>query len=151
MNTAMIKPRWSFITIVLMVFGFILWWPLGLAMLAYIIWGESFGGSSEKAENWVNEKKAWAKKHRRQHHSRGAHRASGNAAFDEYRDEQLKRLEEERTRLDEEIRNFSDYMQNLHKARDREEFDHYMNSRKNNPAGADFSTDAKGKTKSIKK
>ncbi len=153
MSTALIKPRWSFITIALMVLGFILWWPLGLAMLAYIIWGENFDGSSEKAERWIDEKKTWAKKHRRNRHARcrGSHRGSGNAAFDDYRDEQLKRLEEERRRLDEEISNFSDYMHNLHKARDREEFDRYMNSRKDNQPSADFSTDSSAQTKKTTK
>src|SRR5262245_58649595 len=48
MNTAIIKPQWSPFTIALMVLGFIVFWPLGLAMLAYIIWGEHFGGSAEK-------------------------------------------------------------------------------------------------------
>ncbi len=132
-----------------MVLGFILWWPLGLAMLAYIIWGENFGGSSEKAERWINDKKEWAKKHRRNRSN--SFRSSGNAAFDEYRDEQLKRLEEERRRLDEEINKFSEYMHNLQKARDREEFDRYMNSRSNNQTNADFSTDSSAQTKKNKK
>ena len=44
MNTAIIKPQWGPLTIALMVLGFVVWWPLGLAMLAYILWGEMFGG-----------------------------------------------------------------------------------------------------------
>jgi len=145
MSTALIKPRWSFITIALMVVGFIVWPPLGLAMLAYIIWGENFGGTSEKAQDWVNDKKAWAKKHRNNRRCHKSHRrsGSGNAAFDEYRDEQLKRLEEERRHLDEEISNFTQYMENLHKARDREEFDSYMNSRADNGASASAKTKTK--------
>ena len=126
MNTALIKPEWSFLTIVLMILGFILWWPLGLAMLAYILWGERFGGSAEKAEEWVKSKKKWAKKCRSHRHGY----SSGNAAFDDYRAEQLERLEKERQRLDDEIKEFQDYMHNLHKARDREEFDRFMSNRK---------------------
>lgn len=128
MNTAIIKPEWSFLTIALMVLGFIIFWPLGLAMLAYILWGERFGGSAEKAEAWVKSKKHWAKGCR--HHYRGGRHSSGNAAFDAYRDEQLKRLEEERRRLDEEVNEFHEYMRNLHMARDREEFDRFMRERK---------------------
>lgn len=137
MNTSIIKPEWSFITIALMVLGFIVFWPLGLAMLAYILWGERFGGSAEKAEDWVRSKKAWAKGCR--HNYRGHHRrpGSGNAAFDEYREEQLKRLEEERRRLDEEIAEFHDYMRNLHMARDREEFDRFMRERGARRTGGD--------------
>ena len=58
MNTAMIKPQWGPLTIALMVLGFVVFWPLGLAMLAYILWGEMFGGSSEKAEAWARDRKS---------------------------------------------------------------------------------------------
>lgn len=128
MNTAIIKPEWSFATIVLMVLGFIIFWPLGLAMLAYILWGERFGGSADKAEAWIKSKKRWVKNCRQ--HQHGYRHSSGNAAFDGYREDQLKRLEEERQRLDAEVSEFHDYMHNLHKARDREEFDRFMQSRK---------------------
>ncbi len=138
MSTAIIKPRWSFFTIVIMVFGFILWWPLGLGMLAYIIWGENFGGSAEKAEKWVDGKKEWARKQKR--HYKGRNNSSGNEAFDEYRDEQFRRLDEERRRLDKEVNEFSDYMDNLQKARDREEFDRYMDSRSQQGDGFSQST-----------
>ena len=125
MNTAIIKPQWSPLTIALMVLGFIVFWPLGLAMLAYILWGEKFGGSAERAEQWVSKQKAWCNGSRRGH---GFSR-SGNVAFDQYREEQLRRLEEERRRLDEEINEFQDYMRNLRMARDREEFDRFMRER----------------------
>ena len=48
MTTAIIKPQWSPLTIALMVMGFIIFWPLGLAVLGYILWGEKFGGSPER-------------------------------------------------------------------------------------------------------
>ncbi|HWA18174.1 MAG TPA: DUF2852 domain-containing protein [Devosia sp.] len=134
MNTAIIKPQWGPLTIALMVLGFILWWPLGLAMLAYILWGERFGGSAEKAEAWMSKSRAWCNEQSHRHHGSYGNwgRSSGNAAFDDYRAEQLKRLDEERKRLDEEIREFHEYMRNLHKARDREEFDRFMNQRGSN-------------------
>jgi hypothetical protein len=133
MNHAIIKPQWGPFTIALMVLGFVVWWPLGLAMLAYILWGEMFGGSSEKAEAWMNKSKAWCQNNNYRHHGNGNWRhSSGNAAFDEYRAEQLKRLEEERKRLDEEINQFHEYMRNLRMARDREEFDRFMQNRGSN-------------------
>lgn len=137
MSTAIIKPQWSFLTIALMVLGFIIFWPLGLAMLAYIIWGEKFGGSSEKAEEFFKSKRKEWKKHERRHGRGRGHRSSmtGNAAFDSYRDEQLDRLDEERRRLDEEVKAFGEYMDNLAKARDREEFDRFMRERRNNENG----------------
>ena len=136
MNAAFIKPQWSPLTIALMVLGFVIFWPLGLAMLAYILWGEMFGGSSDKAEAWVNRSKAWCQDSKSRHHGYNNWRnSSGNAAFDEYRAEQLKRLEEERKRLDEEIHQFHEYMRNLRMARDREEFDRFMRERNGNSPG----------------
>ncbi|HHG90135.1 MAG TPA: DUF2852 domain-containing protein [Devosia sp.] len=137
MSTSIIKPEWSFITIALMVLGFVIWWPLGLAVLAYILWGERFGGSSEKAERWVHKQKgAWScAKGRR----RGRRHSSGNVAFDEYREEQMKRLDEERKRLDEEINQFQDFVHNLRMARDREEFDRFMRERGDNQSGSYYS------------
>lgn len=133
MSTAIIKPQWSPITIALMVVGFIVFWPLGLAMLAYILWGEKFGGSQDRAERWVNKQKShWCGPNgfRRSHFS-----GSGNAAFDDYREEQLRRLEEERRRLDDEIEAFHEHMRNLRMARDREEFDRFMRDRNANRQG----------------
>jgi hypothetical protein len=133
MSTAIIKPQWGPLTIALMVLGFIVFWPLGLAMLAYIIWGEKFGGSAEKAGSWMNQKRAWAEncgsRHSNRHYGGYGRHSSGNAAFDDYREQQLKRLDEERKRLDDEINAFHEHMRNLRMARDREEFDRFMSER----------------------
>ena len=136
MNTALIKPAWSPLTIALMVLGFIIFWPLGLAVLGYILWGEKFGGSPEKAYAYWNKARSFVSANKGQHFGHGfAASSSGNAAFDEYRSEQLRRLEEERRRLDEEIEAFREYMANLHKAKDREEFDRFMGERGGNRQG----------------
>ena len=138
MNTAIIKPQWSPLTIILMVLGFIVFWPLGLAVLGYILWGEKFGGSPEKAQAYWNKGCSWvgANKPRQWTNNRSyTMNSSGNAAFDEYRAEQLKRLEEERARLDAEIDAFHEYMANLNKAKDREEFDRFMNERRGSRQG----------------
>ena len=139
MNATFIKPQWSPLTIALMVLGFVIFWPLGLAMLAYILWGEMFGGSSDKAEAWVNRSKAWCQDSKSRHHGYNNWRnSSGNAAFDEYRAEQLKRLEEERKRLDEDYQKFQDYLRNLRMARDREEFDRFMRDRNNDGNSSNY-------------
>ena len=39
-QSALIRPDWTPATIALMVLGFVIFWPLGLAMLAYILFGE---------------------------------------------------------------------------------------------------------------
>lgn len=122
MSTQLIKPEWSPLTIGLMVLGFIIFWPLGLAMLFYILWGEHWGGSSDKAEKWMKDQKHKMKGCRGSKHRRGA---TGNAAFDEYREAEIRRIEEERARLEQEREEFEDFLRNLHMARDREEFDRF--------------------------
>jgi len=137
MHTAVIKPQWGPLTIALMVLGFVVWWPLGLAALAYVLWGEMFGGSAEKAEGFVNRSRSWAEncgsRGSNGFRRHGGFRSqSGNAAFDEYRAEQLRKLDEERKRLDEEVNGFHEYMRNLRMARDREEFDRFMRDKNGN-------------------
>ena len=49
--------------------------------------------------------------------------SSGNRAFDDYRAETLRRLEHEQ-------RKFKEFLKRLRVARDRAEFDHFMNDRR---------------------
>ena len=52
--------------------------------------------------------------------------SSGNRAFDEYRTDTLRRLEDEQ-------REFREFLQRLRFARDRAEFDQFMSERRNRP------------------
>jgi len=143
MNTAIIKPQWSPLTIALMVLGFILFWPIGLAVLGYILWGEKFGGSAEKAQAYWNKGCGYMRNNKKTFGGFDRNfSTSGNAAFDDYRSEQLKRLDEERARLDAEVDAFHAYMANLRKAKDREEFDRFMGDRGGNRQG--FGGDTNG-------
>jgi Protein of unknown function (DUF2852) len=124
-NSYALRPAWTPLTIGLMVLGFILFWPLGLAMLAYIIWGDRV---PELRRHFDGMKRDFRSEYRGCG-SRGFTR-SGNVAFDEYRTREMKRLEEERRRLEEERREFETFMQNLRRARDQEEFDRFMRDRR---------------------
>ena len=55
---------------------------------------------------------------------------TGNDAFDAYRREEIERLERERRRLDDEAREFRTFVEDLKRAKDREEFDAYMARRR---------------------
>ena len=57
----------------------------------------------------------------------GSPPSSGNHAFDEYRSETLKRLEEEQ-------REFREFLERLRFAKDKTEFDAFMAERRNRPA-----------------
>lgn len=104
------KPAW----IALMVLSFILFWPLGLAILAYFIWSGRMG---------CTDRKSWSDWRTRQ----GGMGSTGNRAFDDYRSETLRRLEEE-------AREFKDFVERLRFAKDKEEFDRFMSERRTNPS-----------------
>ena len=87
-----------------MVVGFVLVWPIGLALLAYMIWSGKMGCSH---------KKSWRRRMR----------PTGNTAFDEYREDTLRRLEDEQGA-------FESFLGNLRRAKDRAEFDQFMEERR---------------------
>ncbi|MBB4659670.1 hypothetical protein GGQ59_002207 [Parvularcula dongshanensis] len=60
---------------------------------------------------------------------RSAQPKSGNAAFDDWRDQEMTRLDEERRKLDEARAEFEEYVSELRKARDREEFESFQRRR----------------------
>ena len=66
-----------------------------------------------------------------------APRTTGNAAFDDWRAAELARIEEERRKLWAAEQEFSEYMDSLRRARDREEFDRFMNQRRSSPPPAE--------------
>lgn len=99
-----------------MVLSFIVFWPLGLAILFYLIWSGRMGC---KSRDWKRSaEKKW-------HRARASFRSTGNEAFDEYREETLRRLEEE---ADE----FEAFLGRLRAARDKAEFDQFMAERDGN-------------------
>jgi hypothetical protein len=119
-----------------MILGFIFFWPIGLAILVFKFCGghfPRFAGPQWEGGSWGN----WA--HEWRHgpwgdaaSNRGSWYAprSGNYAFEEYRRATLERLEAERRKLAEEERAFADFLRELRTARDREEFDRFMQSRR---------------------
>ena len=129
-QTSMIRPAWTPATIALMVLGFVIFWPLGLAMLAYILWGdrlEGFKKDVSRATDSVNEK------FRKGSCGRNSAR-TGNTAFDEWREQELERIAEERKKLDDEIREFEEYKNEMRKTQDSEEFEAFKKARKRKPA-----------------
>lgn len=120
------KPAW----IALTVLGFMVWWPLGLAILAFSI-GSGRMGCSRHREfgNWQEQGREAFRNAFDGRWGRGGRgfRPSGNRAFDEYREETLRRLEDEE-------REFKDFLERLRQAKDKSEFDQFMAERRNRPA-----------------
>jgi ABC-type multidrug transport system fused ATPase/permease subunit len=112
------KAAWIGLTVL----SFLLWWPLGLVVLGFLIgsgrimcwtegtgprWQRRFERMQRAAERW----------------STASYRgATGNRAFDEYRAETLRRLEDEQ-------REFMAFLDRLRRARDKAEFDQFMAER----------------------
>lgn len=124
------KPVW----ILLMVLGFIAWWPIGLAVLALLI-GSGRMGCHRGMGHWQSKMDRMQERMdrvRSRMEGRGGWwggdqpRSSGNRAFDEYRTETLRRLEEEQ-------REFKEFLERLRFAKDRAEFDQFMAERRNRP------------------
>jgi hypothetical protein len=124
--TSTLRPGWNPISIGLMVLGFVLFWPLGLAMLAYILWGDRLNGT-DLAERFRGATRNFGCRQEFAGHKFGGH--TGNVAFDEYRERELKRLEEERRRIETMRTEFDEFLRNLRRAKDQEEFDRFMSGR----------------------
>lgn len=114
-----------------MVAGFVVFWPLGLLAL-FLKWknGEMWRGSSAGDAGWSSFRKpdlaGWQSWKQPSYGFAG----SGNAAFDDYKREQLKRLDEERRKLEDEQKAFRDFVEKLRRAKDQDEFDRFMSERR---------------------
>ena len=91
-----------------MILGMIFSWPVGLALLFYMIWSKRMFSKSQSCS-----------------HSKSFYRrdtSSGNTAFDAYKADTLRRLEEEQQQ-------FEAFMDRLRAAKDQSEFDEFMKDR----------------------
>ena len=127
-SQALIRPAWTPATIALMVGGFFVFWPLGLAVLAYILWGDRLE-SFKRDVNLSTDRFMSGVKRSGMGKGFGFER-TGNVAFDDWREKELSRLDEERRRLNEAAAEFEDYARELRRAKDQEEFDRFMSDRR---------------------
>ncbi len=106
--------------IAVLVVSLIAFWPVGLMLLAYMIWNNKMSCPSGRAS--------------RRRVSRQRNASSGNSTFDAYRDETLRRLEEEQ-------QNFEAFLERLRAARDKAEFDQFMEDRARKAESGDETRD----------
>jgi hypothetical protein len=116
------RPAWIALTIV----AFWFWWPVGFAVLAYLAFNRR---RHRRLENGGSARGQWQFPDMMGRATRGFSYAapSGNRAFDEYRSETLRRLEDEQ-------KEFVEYLDRLRQARDKQEFDQFMADRRRGPA-----------------
>ncbi|HEX2099183.1 MAG TPA: DUF2852 domain-containing protein [Candidatus Synoicihabitans sp.] len=130
------RGRWSALNIVLMIIGFAVFWPLGLAMLAWIVWGDEIGRRTSELKDQFRSFSDRAASFRPGAASHTWRSDTGNVAFDEYRERELKRIEEERRKLDEMRGEFESFLKELRRVKDQEEFDRFMNNYRNRTSAA---------------
>ena len=136
--------------LILAILGFIWWWPLGLFIIGFMIARRRFGcwrhplyAGDGPMFNREHIGDRWERKVARMQEKMERMRArmdrvrsagdwfgptsSGNRAFDDYRSETLKRLEDEQ-------REFKEFLARLRFAKDRAEFDQFMGERRQRPS-----------------
>jgi len=136
------KPAW----IALMILGFIVWWPLGLVALVFLFgsgrmacWHHDparWQYKMEKLQRKMDLANSWMSGNSQGGSAWGGNPwggnpwktppSSGNRAFDEYRTDTLRRLEEEQ-------KEFHEFLGRLRMAKDKSEFDQFMAERRNRP------------------
>jgi hypothetical protein len=120
-----IEASWNPLTIGLMILGFVIFWPLGLAVIAYVLWGDRVSHSFKEMSDDFNAQCGKSRAGHR-HHAR----PHDNSAFAHYRQQEIERLEEERRKLDEMRDEFDDFLNELRQAKDKNEFDRFMDARR---------------------
>lgn len=95
-----------------MVLGFVFFWPVGLALLFYMIWSNRMSG---KFYHNTALRRGCGR-------SRHTMTSTGNSAFDAYKADTLTRLEREQ-------QDFEAFLARLRDAKDKAEFDQFMDER----------------------
>ncbi|HTV43998.1 MAG TPA: DUF2852 domain-containing protein [Stellaceae bacterium] len=129
------RPAWLGLTIL----SFVVWWPLGLVILGFLIgsgrmacWVDGGGARWQRRIERMQQRMSRMQRTAERWGCGGAARhaaaTTGNRAFDEYRAETLRRLEEEQ-------REFLDFLDRLRHAKDKAEFDEFMAERRRRSEG----------------
>jgi Protein of unknown function (DUF2852) len=120
-------PGWIAVTVV----GFLIWWPIGLGLLLFTLGSRKMGCWNHQ-DRWANKIERMQYKMERMRNRMERHGfpfgspSSGNRAFDEYRMETLRRLEDEQ-------KEFREFLDRLRHAKDKEEFDLFMAQHRTRP------------------
>nr|WP_151718756.1 DUF2852 domain-containing protein [Gemmobacter serpentinus] len=104
------------------VLGFITVWPAGLGLGAYMLMTGRFSRSAYPDHAAKSRFKGETQMFCRRSSHRNTFRSSGNTAFDAYKADTLKRLEDEQEA-------FEGFLQRLREAKDKQEFDRFMDER----------------------
>jgi hypothetical protein len=134
-SNACARAPWRPLEIAAAVAGFMVFWPIGLGVVLLKVWQRKFGYEGDMfafgRDQYARFQHGWS------FGSTGASQVwraakmsgAGNSAFDEWREKELARLEEERRKIVDAERDFARHIEELRRAKDREEFESFMRSR----------------------
>lgn len=112
------RANWSMMNIGVMVFGFIMFWPIGLFLLFWIMRGRDVAELPGAIRNkWED----WGRKGRNSHAV-----FSDNVVFNDYQQAQLDRISELREEMHERARRFHEFRDQAQRRKDEEEFNRFM-------------------------
>ena len=111
------NANWSFTNIAAMVFGFVLFWPLGLFMLYWIMKGRDV----MEIRGRLREK--WRRFKGKEGVEGGG---TDNQVFNEYQQTQYDRIREIKDEIKERARRFADFRADAKRRADEEEFRRFM-------------------------
>lgn len=112
--------KWSGVNIAAMVLGFILFWPIGLFILFWIMSGRSVKQLPEKMRETWRSFTGWGDNTKRA--------SSDNVVFNEYQQTQFDRIREIKEEIKERGKRFSDFRADAKRRADEEEFNRFMSS-----------------------
>ena len=111
------SAHWSFTNIAAMVIGFVLFWPIGLFILYWILKGRNvMDMRSHLAEKW----------HRFKGNDAAEASGTDNQIFNEYQQTQFDRIREIKDEIKERARRFADFRSDAKRRADEEEFRRFM-------------------------
>lgn len=129
------RGKWAWIAAT--VLGFVIFWPIGLALLAYLIWSKRmFSRSCGNRRHRHDRSHDQSREMFRDFMGREGFRSSGNLAFDSYKADTLRRLQDEQEA-------FESFLNRLRHAKDKTEFDAFMEDRARNAKQAEVMPEPK--------
>ena len=116
--------------------GFIVFWPIGLALLVWAIW-------RDQIKEWpIYQKLRGTRMPQAPSFTGFARPRPSNSALAEYLEREQQRLKAEQQKLDELVKAFEAFKDAEHKARDQRDFEEFLQSR-NRDTGADAGAESR--------
>lgn len=114
------RGNWNALNVATMVLGFVLFWPIGLALVFWIASGRDVRELPPAFRD------LWARLRGNGDGGLGRGARSDNVVFDEYQQAQYDRIDEIRSEIRERSRRFAEWRMNARRRADQEEFDRFM-------------------------